>query len=126
MRWSHWLRAVSVALVVGLGTVGAKTAHGGEINFIEDFALAPDRMVPLKQLVPNQNGENTKGRVGVPNLRTQLSLLELRGDSFLADRFESLSIKNELITISGLKAGDYDLWLKSLNRHVRIRRPRRD
>ncbi len=52
MRWSHWLRAVSVALVVGLGTVGAKTTHGGEINFIEDFALAPDRAIPLKQLVP--------------------------------------------------------------------------
>lgn len=52
MRWSHWLRAVSVALVVGCGAVGARTTHGGEINFIEDFALAPDRTVPLKQLVP--------------------------------------------------------------------------
>ncbi|GDY07085.1 hypothetical protein LBMAG52_05710 [Planctomycetia bacterium] len=52
MRWSHWLRAVSVVLVVGFGTVGARTAHGGEINFIEEFALAPDRSVPLKQLVP--------------------------------------------------------------------------
>lgn len=37
------------------------------------------------------------------------------------DRFENLAIKNGLITISGLKEGDYDLWLKSLNRHVRIR-----
>lgn len=56
-----------------------------------------------------------------PPARLELSLLELRGDSFLADRFDNLSIKNGLITISGLKEGDYDLWLKSLNRHVRIR-----
>jgi len=52
MCWSHWLRAVSVALVVGIGTVGAAAARAGEINFIEDFALAPDRAVPLKSLVP--------------------------------------------------------------------------
>ena len=72
-------------------------------------------------LLPDQSDENAKGRARVPNLRAALSLLELRGDSFLADRFENLSIKNGLIAISGLKEGDYDLWLKSLNRHVRIR-----
>src|ERR1051325_9765845 len=27
-------------------------ASAGEIGFIEDFALAPDRTVPLKQLIP--------------------------------------------------------------------------
>ncbi|MFM9962327.1 MAG: hypothetical protein ACKV2Q_14030 [Planctomycetaceae bacterium] len=55
------------------------------------------------------------------DMRRDLSLLELRGDSFFADRFQNLSVKNGLITISGLKEGDYDLWLKGLNRHVRIR-----
>ncbi len=54
-------------------------------------------------------------------LRGELSLLELRADSFTIDRFENLSIKNGLVTISGLPAGDFDLWLKSTNSHVRIR-----
>lgn len=53
--------------------------------------------------------------------RNELSLLELRGDSFLMDRFENLSVKNGLLTISGLKAGDYDLWLKATNTRIRIR-----
>ncbi len=52
MRWSHWLRAVGVTLTIGIGTVGIEQTRAGEINFIEDFALAPDRAVPLKQLVP--------------------------------------------------------------------------
>ncbi|TXT28638.1 MAG: hypothetical protein FD138_2551, partial [Planctomycetota bacterium] len=52
MRWSHWLRAIGVALAVGVGAVGIGQARGGEIGFIEDFALAPDRAVPLKSLVP--------------------------------------------------------------------------
>ena len=65
--------------------------------------------------------DRAAGQPRKADLRNTLSLLELRGDSFLADRFENLSIKNGLITISGLKEGDYDLWLKSLNRHVRIR-----
>lgn len=68
--------------------------------------------------LPHPFNERIAGKY---DLRRDLSLLELRGDSFLADRFENLSIKNGLITISGLKEGDYDLWLKSLNRHVRIR-----
>lgn len=65
--------------------------------------------------------ENAEARPGAANLRNSLSLLELRGDSFLIDRFENLSIKNGLITISSLKAGDYDLWIKNSNKHVRIR-----
>jgi hypothetical protein len=76
--------------------------------------------------------QSLHGRVGEPLTlpylgraaevsRNELSLLELRGDSFLVDRFENLSIKDGLLTISGLKAGDYDLWLKATNTHVRLR-----
>ncbi len=71
--------------------------------------------------VPTVLAKDAEGSGRSPNLRAALSLLELRGDSFLVDRFENLTIMNGLITISGLKEGDYDLWLKSLNRHVRIR-----
>ncbi|MBC7818034.1 MAG: hypothetical protein IAG10_14180, partial [Planctomycetaceae bacterium] len=55
MRWSHWLRAVGVTVALGTGIIGERPADrviAGEIGFIEDFALAPDRAVPLKSLVP--------------------------------------------------------------------------
>ncbi len=42
-------RSFILALVI---TVAANLAVAGEIGFIEDFALAPDRSVPLKQLIP--------------------------------------------------------------------------
>ena len=71
--------------------------------------------------VPTALAKDAEGSGRSPNLRAALSLLELRADSFHTDRFDNVSIKNGLITISGLKEGDYDLWLKSLNRRVRIR-----
>src|SRR5262245_45208998 len=55
MRWSHWLRAVGVASALGTGIIGARPTtrvDAGEIGFTEDFALAPDRAVALKSLVP--------------------------------------------------------------------------
>ncbi|MDD4888462.1 MAG: hypothetical protein PHU85_00900, partial [Phycisphaerae bacterium] len=45
--------------------------------------------------------------------RGELSLLELRGGSYLADRFDALSIKAGLIVISDLPAGDYLLTIKN-------------
>jgi hypothetical protein len=54
-------------------------------------------------------------------LRDELSLLELRGETFLADRFEALSLDGGLLQIEGLARGDYDLWLKRPNQRIRIR-----
>lgn len=34
------------------GSMAEPVAMGGEIGFVEDFALAPDRAAALKQLVP--------------------------------------------------------------------------
>ena len=53
--------------------------------------------------------------------RSELSLLELRGDVYVADRFENLSIRSGLIAIEKLPAGDYDLLLKSTGHRIRIR-----
>ncbi len=53
--------------------------------------------------------------------RAELSLIELRGDQFTADRFENLSIKDGLIQIEKLPPGDYSLLLKKLNHQIRIR-----
>ena len=59
--------------------------------------------------------------VSKDQLRQELSLLEMREEKFVADRFDNLSIKNGLITLEKLPAGDYDLQLKSHHRRVRIR-----
>jgi hypothetical protein len=53
--------------------------------------------------------------------RDEISLLELRGGTFLADRFESVSIKNGQLQISNLPRGDYDLLLKQSGERIRLR-----
>ncbi|HZZ70708.1 MAG TPA: hypothetical protein VFE24_00535 [Pirellulales bacterium] len=53
--------------------------------------------------------------------RSELSLLELRGAQFVADRFESLSIKDSFIVLDKLPPGDYSLWIKPSNIHLHIR-----
>ena len=47
-RWKIWIAAalVSISFVWGTKAVGA------EIGWIEDYSLARDRIVPLKQLIP--------------------------------------------------------------------------
>ena len=54
-------------------------------------------------------------------LREELSLLELRGGSFVADRFDAISVEGSLLRIAGLRRGDYDLWLKRPNRRIHLR-----
>ena len=44
--------------------------------------------------------------------RSELSLLELRGEQFVADRFENMSIKDGLLSLDKLPPGDYSLLLK--------------
>ena len=53
--------------------------------------------------------------------RDEVSLLELRADSFVVDRFEALAIDGGLLRITNLARGDYDLWLKKENQRIRIR-----
>ncbi|MFM9117756.1 MAG: hypothetical protein ACKOU6_16520, partial [Planctomycetota bacterium] len=53
--------------------------------------------------------------------RDELSLLELRGENYVADRFAALTVKNGLVVVDKLPAGDYDLWFKGVNQRVRVR-----
>ncbi len=55
------------------------------------------------------------------NLRTELSLLEVRNEIYVADRFEHASVKNGLVVIEKLPAGDYELLLKSTGNRLRLR-----
>lgn len=59
-------------------------------------------------------------RRGEPT-RDELSLLEVRGESFVADRFGALSVKNGLLNVGKLAAGDYDLLDKTSLRRIRLR-----
>ncbi|GIW95588.1 MAG: hypothetical protein KatS3mg110_3629 [Pirellulaceae bacterium] len=53
--------------------------------------------------------------------REEFSLLELRGNHFVADRFGSISIVPGAVRLGPLAAGDYDLLLKRTGQRVRIR-----
>ncbi|MDA0282714.1 MAG: hypothetical protein O3B86_05115 [Planctomycetota bacterium] len=53
--------------------------------------------------------------------RSNVSLLERRGDTYVADRFDSVKLKDGILHIQGLPSGEYDLWLKDSGTHVRLR-----
>ncbi|MFC1806097.1 hypothetical protein ACFL09_03865 [Planctomycetota bacterium] len=53
--------------------------------------------------------------------RGELSLLEMRGSTFLQDRFSSLSLKDGFLQIGDVPAGDYDLLLKDTGHRVTVR-----
>jgi hypothetical protein len=53
--------------------------------------------------------------------REELSLLELRGETYAADRFEALSIDNGLLRVSDLPPGDYSLLFRDRGIQVRLR-----
>ena len=52
---------------------------------------------------------------------TLVSLLELRGDTFIADRLKSAAVVNGFIKIDDLPRGDYDLFLKDSSTRILIR-----
>ena len=53
--------------------------------------------------------------------RSELALFEVVGDAILADKFESIGLKDGLVELNGLTPGDYVLWLKRQGERIRIR-----
>lgn len=53
--------------------------------------------------------------------RETVSLIELRGGVFVSDRYENVELRNGLLHISGLGAGDYDLLLKDSQAQMRLK-----
>lgn len=53
--------------------------------------------------------------------RAELSLLELRGGQFAADRFSNLKLDGGLLSIGKLQPGDYSLLLKRSGTHIHLR-----
>jgi hypothetical protein len=52
--------------------------------------------------------------------RPEISLLELRGNIFVADRFEHASVSDGFVNLGKLPRGNYDLLLKRSNTRIRI------
>ncbi len=67
-----------------------------------------------------QPGADQPANAGRSPSRSDLSLLEVRGDTFVADRFDALSIEAGMLRIGKLPAGDYDLLLKDSGTRVRL------
>jgi hypothetical protein len=98
------------------------TARGPE-NTGHDWHLPFDAHT-YRQLIHAKAGETITlpylGMAKEPK-RSELALFELRGDVVKSDRFDAIKLKDGLIEIAGLGAGDYDLWLKEHNERIRIR-----
>ena len=105
-----------------LADIVSVTATGPE-DTSHTWTLGRDRHTGRQQL-HGREGESLvvpyTGKSDKP-LREELSLLELRGDTFVADRFDAISIDGGLLRIADLPRGDYDLWLKRPNRRIRLR-----
>ncbi len=93
----------------------------------EPITLPFLRRVSVSLARPNEKPANEIDKVaaGEPSAatvtRSDISLLELRGDIFVADRFEHLSVKNGMLVIDKLPAGDFDLLLKTTGNRIRLR-----
>jgi hypothetical protein len=126
---------------ISLGTlddIASVTATGPEgtshvWNFTEDRHTYPGTVqgragdsialpyLPSRGFDGQKKGAAPAAGKGPAVPRDEVSLLELRGEIYVADRFDNLSIKDGLLVADKLPAGDYDLYLKSTGARVRIR-----
>jgi hypothetical protein len=58
---------------------------------------------------------------GAQPTHDEAALFEMRGDVIRADKFDALAVKDGRLELRGLAAGDFDLWLKRQDEHIRIR-----
>lgn len=71
---------------------------------------------------------DAKGTVEIPFMelggevgRNEVSLLEIRGETFAVDRTTAVKVENGLLKIAGLPPGDYSLRLKDRGVEIRVR-----
>lgn len=110
---------------IGLGLlegIESFTANGPE-GTSHTWTLLGDRHT-YSQTVNGRAGESVTlpylGKAAEPT-RTELSLLEVTGGGFAVDRFSHLSVRDGLLVIDKLPAGDYDLLLKSTGTRIAVR-----
>jgi hypothetical protein len=105
-----------------LADITTMTATGPE-GTNHTWTLSTD-MHTYRGLIHGQPGEPITvpylGELDKPS-RDEVALFEVRGDTIRADKFDSLAIKNGLLELRGLVAGDYDLYLKRQGERIRVR-----
>jgi hypothetical protein len=105
-----------------LAGIVSLTATGPE-GAAHTWTLPLDRH-SYRQAVHAKAGELIRlpylGSAGKPT-RDELALFEVQDNVIRADRFEALGIKDSMLVLQGLVAGDYDLWLKRSGERIRIR-----
>lgn len=121
-------------------SVSLQTDHGGRIRLgeLEDIAsvtaTSPEGTSHTWPLDHDRHSyyRTVHGVAGAPielpymgfsnePTRGELSLLEVRGGTFLADRFAALSIRDGMLQVGGLPRGDYDLLFKHTGQRIRLR-----
>lgn len=105
-----------------LDGISAVTASGPE-GTSHTWNLVGDRHTYSQTVHAKAGDDIALPFLGMANepVRSELSLLELTGGSYGVDRFTNLAIKDGLIVISKLPAGDYDLLLKTTGTQITIR-----
>lgn len=111
-----WVRLGSLTNIILLTATGPEgTAH--------NWVLPSDRH-SYRQTIHAKAGELIRlpylGSANKPS-RDELALFEVQADLIRADRFGALAIKDSMLELQGLTAGDYDLWLKRNAERIRIR-----
>lgn len=110
---------IALGSLAGLHSVTASGPEGTQ----HTWTLLADRHT-YPQLVHGRVGESLVlpylGSSPAP-ARSELSLLEYLGDTFGVDRFKNITLKNGLIVIDGLPAGDFNLYLKDSGTQITIR-----
>ena len=114
----------------GPGAIDTITAQGPE-GTTHTWPLLPDRAA-FQQTVHGRAGEPVRipwlprsvSRRGLPAgkpARDEVSLFELHGGSFSVDRFEQVGVEDGNLVLSGLPAGDFELFLKGSNTRIEVR-----
>jgi hypothetical protein len=110
---------VHLGLLAEIATVSATGPEGVS----HTWTLPTDRHT-YRQLVHARAGEAIAlpylGTAAAPT-REELALFEVQGDVIRADRFDALAVRDGMLELRGLAAGDYDLWLKQTGERVRVR-----
>ena len=106
----------------------------GELKDIDQLMLSSDKInrqwtLPSDKhsYLPSVNGKAGQavavaytGREQQPDAM-KLGLLEVRGGTYVANWFKAIRLKDGLIVLEDLPAGDYDLFIKPELRQIRVR-----
>lgn len=112
-----------------LTDIVAVTAQNPE-NTSQSWTLRPDAHSYLQTVhgkvgeaiqIPYIRSASAPVEAETTPLRSELSLLEIRNDTFVVDRFQNLTVKDGFVVLSKLPAGDYNLFLKGSGRQILVR-----